>query len=299
MKQFRANILLLLAALIWGIAFIAQSVSMNYIGPFLFNGIRFALGSLVLIAPAFLFRDKTKTTSTKATLIAGAVCGTVLFFAASLQQIGIIYTTVGKAGFITCFYIVLVPLAGIFLGQKTGISVWSGCALALCGLYLLAVHGEMSIAYGDLMVFICAFFFAAHILVIDHFVKSINAVLLACTQFAVCAAWNMLASVSFGEPMVWQSIYSAGPAILYAGVISAGIAYTLQVIGQKDAEPAQASIILSMETVFAALAGWLVLGEQLSRRELSGCALLLCGMLVAQVGPIVEVGVRKTFNRFG
>ncbi|MFA6076371.1 MAG: DMT family transporter [Negativicutes bacterium] len=288
----RANILLLIAATIWGTAFVAQSISMQYIGPFLFGGVRFALGSFVLIIPAFLLKRRVRHASVKTTLTAGAVVGGVLFVAASFQQTGIQYTTIGKAGFITCLYIVIVPLIGIFLKHKAGKSVWLGCAVAVVGLYLLSIKGDFTISYGDFLMLLGAFVWSAHILVIDHYVKQVDAIQLSCLQFAVCATFSMIAALFF-EPITLIGLDGALPSILFAGIVSVGFAYTLQVIAQKDAKPAHAAIILSLETVFAALSGWLILGEHLTEREIIGCALMLAGMLISQLGPLVRSGRRK------
>ena len=287
MRQMRANILLLIAATIWGTAFVGQSVSMLYIGPFLFGGARFALGAFVLIIPAFLLKRKVNHATTGQMLKAGFIVGLVLFVAASLQQAGIQYTTIGKAGFITCLYIVFVPLIGIFLNHKVGKSVWLGCAVAVVGLYLLSIKGDLSISYGDFLMLLGAVVWSVHILVIDHYVKHVDAIQLSCLQFAVCAGCSLLAAL-FYEPITAVGLNGALPAIIYTGVVSVGFAYTLQVIGQKDAKPAHAAIILSLETVVAALSGWLVLGEYLNEREIIGCALMLVGMLISQLGPLLS-----------
>lgn len=292
MRQTRADVMLLIAAAIWGTAFVAQSVSMQYIGPFLFGGVRFALGSFVLIIPAFLLKRPVRRASGRQMLTAGFVVGLVLFVAASLQQAGIQYTEIGKAGFITCLYIVIVPLAGIFLKHRAGKAVWTGCAVAVVGLYLLSIKGNFSIAHGDFLVLLGAFVWSAHILVIDHYAKRIDAIQLSCLQFAVCAAFSMLAAVFF-EPITVAGLDGALPSILYAGIVSVGFAYTLQVIAQRDAKPAHAAIILSLETVFAALSGWLILGEQLSGREITGCSLMFAGMLISQLGSLTRFGKRR------
>lgn len=277
--------MLLVAAIIWGTAFVAQSVSMEHIGPFLFGATRFALGGLALFAPAFLLRGNKRRFSKKI-LVPGLVVGVVLFAAASLQQTGIQYTSIGKAGFITCLYVVIVPVIGIFLGQTIGKSGWIGCLIAVVGLYLLCIKGDFTINYGDFLILLGAFVWSAHILVIDYYVKKVDALQLSCMQFLVCAALSAVAALLF-EPITCSGLRGALPAILYAGIISVGFAYSLQVIAQKDAQPAHAAIILSLETVFAALSGWLILNEILNNREILGCILMLTGMLVAQLGPIV------------
>ena len=292
MKQMRAKILLLIAATIWGTAFVGQSISMQFIGPFLFGGARFALGAFVLIIPAFLLKRRMRHCANRQMLKAGLIVGLVLFVAASLQQTGIQYTTIGKAGFITCLYIVLVPLIGIYLRHQVGKSVWLGCAVAVAGLYLLSIKGDFSIAYGDLLMLLGALVWSVHILVIDHYVKQVDAIKLSCLQFAVCALLSMLTALVF-EPITIAGLDGALPSILYTGVFSVGFAYTLQVIGQKEAKPAHAAIILSLETVVAALSGWFILGERLTEREVIGCALMLAGMLISQLGPLIRSGRRE------
>lgn len=287
----KANLLLLLAAAIWGFAFVAQRVGMDHVGPYTFNGIRFALGSLSLL-PLILFYHSRGQGQEKGSILpaarVGVMAGVVLFIAASLQQIGLIYTTAGKAAFITCLYIVLVPLTGIFLKQRVSLPTWLGCLLALTGLYFLCIKEGFTISYGDLLELIGAFFWTAHILLIDRYAQQVDTLKLSCFQFITCSALSLITAL-YIETITWQGISQAGLPILYGGLFSVGIAYTLQVVGQKSASPSHAAIILSMETVFAAIGGYLIINEHLGVRELWGCGLMLAGMLVAQLQSILAL----------
>lgn len=290
------NFLLLLAAVIWGFAFVAQRVGMDYVGPYTFNGIRFALGSLSLLPLIYYFNgreEKGEEPDFLFTVRIGTMAGVVLFIAASLQQIGLMYTTAGKAAFITCLYIVLVPLAGLFLRQKGSVYTWTGCLLAIAGLYLLCIKEELTISHGDLLVLIGALFWTAHILIIDRYANKVNALKLSSCQFTVCSVLSLAVAFSI-ETITFSGISQAAIPILYGGIFSVGVAYTLQVIGQKSASPSHAAIILSMETVFAAIGGYLVLEEQLSAIELMGCALMLAGMLISQLQSILAVEKQNT-----
>jgi drug/metabolite transporter (DMT)-like permease len=220
--------------------------------------------------------------STAATLKAGVLLGSVLFIAASLQQVGVTYSTAGKAAFITGLYIVFVPLLGIFLKQKLHMSVWAGVILAVIGLYLLCGTDHFSISTGDPFVLVGAIFWAVHILLVDRFTKTMDALKLSCVQFATCSVLSLITALLF-ERISWAGLLQGIVPILYGGLCSVGIAYTLQVFGQKHAKPSHAAIILSMEAVFAALFGLILLGELLNGREYAGCALVLAGMLVAQI----------------
>ncbi|HMM22322.1 MAG TPA: DMT family transporter [Selenomonadales bacterium] len=284
-----SNLLLLLAAAIWGLAFVAQRVGMDHVGPFTFNGVRFALGSLSLVPLMIYFtRQDTATSGAKdgpraaKASYAGLLVGAILFIAASLQQIGLVYTTAGKAAFITCLYIVLVPITGIFLRHRITLPTWLGSILAVVGLYFLCVKESLTISYGDLLELIGAFFWTAHILVIDHYSRKVDTLKLACFQFLTCSVLSLLTAVAI-ETITTDGIVQAAVPLLYGGVCSVGIAYTLQIVGQKHAAPAHAAIILSMETVFAALGGYLLLDERLGPLELLGCALMLAGMLLSQL----------------
>lgn len=288
--QLQHSLLLLLTACIWGVAFVAQSVGMDYIGPFTFNSIRSFLGGIALL-PVIFFMDRKKMTSKtsspaqrKTLLTGGILCGLLLAAASSFQQIGIMSTSVGKAGFITAFYIILVPVFSIFIGRKCPRSVWIAVGLALIGLYLLCINGDTGINTGDILVFICAILFSFHILVIDHFSPMVDGVKMSCIQFFVCGivcAVPMLA----GESPNMSSILEAWMPILYAGIMSCGVAYTLQIVGQKGVNPTVASLILSMESCISVLAGWLILGQQLTPKELLGCAVMFAAILLAQLVP--------------
>lgn len=284
--QFRASITLLTAAAIWGFAFVAQRVGMEHLGPFTFNGIRFALGGFSLLPLIWFFRKhpqaKIQPKETLSVTRMGLLAGIILFIAASLQQVGIIYTTAGKAAFITCLYIVLVPVAGLFLKHRLSTTTWVGCILTVIGLYFLCVKKDFSIAYGDFLELIGALLWTTHILLIDHISRRVNTLKLASLQFATCSLLSLVVAL-FLESTTINAILQAGIPILYGGFASVGIAYTLQIIGQKNASPAHAALILSMETVFAAIGGFLILGEILGARELIGCALMLSGMILSQV----------------
>ncbi len=287
--SIKSDLLLLITAVIWGAAFVAQRVGMDYVGPFTFNGIRFALGGLVLVP--FVLRGRfrqiplsasPKKSSSSAVAWGAAATGGVIFCAASLQQVGLVYTTAGKAGFITGLYVVIVPILGIFLGQRTHLGTWGGAILAAVGLYLLSVTEDLSIAFGDLLVLIGAVLWAVHVHLIAWLSPRMNSTRLAVIQYAACAILSSAMALLF-ESIDPTALRLAAAAILYGGVFSVGIAYTLQVVAQKRANPAHAAILLSLEAVFAALGGWLLLDEVLPLRGLIGCALMLTGMLLSQL----------------
>lgn len=289
-KQVISAAELLLTAFIWGVAFVAQSVGMDYIGPFTFNCARSLIGGLVLI-PLILFmkkKDKTKRTEKekktyhKNTVIGGVCCGIFLCAASCFQQYGIMYTTVGKAGFITALYIIIVPILGIFMGKKAAPIVWGSSVLAIVGFYLLSISGQVSINIGDILLLICAVLFSFHILVIDYFSPKGEGVTISCIQFFTSGIICAILMFLFENPQI-SNILAAYMPILYAGVMSCGVAYTLQIIGQKNMDPAIASLILSLESVFSALAGWIILGEKLSAKELTGCSLVFAAVLLAQI----------------
>ena len=281
-KSLRSAALLVLTAAIWGAAFVAQSAGMDYIGPFTFGGLRTLLGAVVLVPVAWAMHRGGKPVPWKKTLIGGAVSGVVFFAATSLQQVGIQYTTAGKAGFITALYVVLVPLCGLALGKKPGALVWAGVALACAGLYLLCVTDGFSLGRGDALVLGCAFGFTAHILVIDRFAADTDGVVFSIVQFAVAGTLSCIV-MAFTETPTLPAIAGAAPSILYAGILSCGVGYTLQIIGQKRVDPTVASILLSLESVFAALFGALILRETLSAREALGCALMFAAIVLAQL----------------
>jgi drug/metabolite transporter (DMT)-like permease len=290
-KRFGANMLLLLTAAIWGFAFVAQRVGSQYVGAFTFNGVRFALGSISLI-PLIIYFDKRKKNASnneekvevnaKKSILPGVVVGIVLYVAATLQQVGLIYTTAGKASFITGLYMVFVPIIGIFLKHKIGKSSWVGIVIAVIGLYLLSVNENFSIAYGDFLEVIGAIFWAIHILTIDHFSSKMDALKLSCIQFATCSFLSLVTALIF-EKITMSGISQALVPILYGGLLSVGVAYTLQVVAQKKAKPSHAAMILSMESVFGAIGGALLLGESMSSRGYIGCILIFGGIIVAQI----------------
>ena len=290
-KKIKSIFILLLTAAIWGLAFVAQRVGMEHVGAFTFNGLRFALGSVSLL-PIIFFSGKSlknaeeKTdTDLKTTIKSGIIAGCILFIAASLQQVGLIYTTAAKAGFITSLYIVLVPILGIFLKQKTFASTWIGAITAAIGLYFLSINEDFTIQLGDLLQIIGAFFWAAHIQVIDKFVRNVDAIKLSGVQFATCSVLSLIVAFIF-EDFNISGIYDALVPILYGGIMSVGVAYTLQAVGQRHAKPSHAAITLSMEAVFAAIGGILLLQETMAMRGYFGCALMLAGMLITQTENI-------------
>lgn len=284
MNVVKSNLLLLLAAAIWGFAFVAQRVGMEHVGPFTFNGVRFLLGSLSLIPLIFYSQVDFQSTRTKlkSAVPYGLLAGAVLFMGASLQQIGLMYTTAGKAAFITCLYIVLVPIIGIFLRQSAGMGTWLGCILAILGLYFLCIKESASIQMGDLLELAGAFFWSFHILIIGYCSRKVDPLILSSYQFLTCGTLSLITAL-ITETIVLHHMLAAAIPILYGGICSVGIAYTLQVVGQRHAPPAHAAIILSMETMFAVIGGFLLLGERIQGQELIGCALMLTGMLVSQL----------------
>lgn len=283
--------LLVLTAFIWGTAFVAQSVGMDYLEPFTFNGVRSLIGGVALlpcISLLQLMNEKNGTRkadgggSRKDLVTGGVACGLLLFAASSLQQIGIQYTTAGKAGFITAFYIVIVPVLGIFLRKKIGWKVWTAVVIALAGLYFLCITDRFTVGKGDILIFMCAMVFSLHILVIDYFSPRVDGVKMSCIQFFVCGIASMPFMFLLETPKLGAMIEGWMP-LLYAGVLSCGVAYTLQIIGQKNVNPAVASLILSLESCFSVLAGWVVLGERLSVRESVGCVLMFAAIILAQL----------------
>lgn len=306
--KLKYNVLLMLAALIWGSAFVAQSVGMDYLGPFSFNCVRSFMGSLVLL-PVIWFMDRQKkekeqdagvkaadaedrkenqaaegenARNGKVLLTGGLCCGVILTLSTSLQQIGIQYTTAGKAGFITALYILIVPLLGIVLGKKVGTKTWIGVGLAVLGMYLLCIKEGFSISYGDFMVLLCAVVFSLHILTVDYFSPKVDGIRLSCIQFFVCGCISAFPMVLMEQPHLSQ-ILQAWLPLAYAGVLSSGVAYTLQIITQKHLNPTVASLLMSLESVFAVLTGWLVLKERLSVKELLGCVLVFAAIILAQL----------------
>lgn len=281
--------MLLLTAFIWGTAFVAQSVGMDYLEPFTFNGVRCLIGAIALLPCIWFFNrgkekeNKVNDENAKRDLIKGGIaCGILLFAASSLQQIGLVYTAAGKAGFITAFYIVLVPVFGIFLHKKIGWKVWTAVAIALAGLYFLCITEAFTIGVGDIYVFLCALIFSVHILVVDHYAPKVDGVKLSCIQFLVAGIVSIPFMLILESPKMGNMMTSWFP-LIYAGVFSCGIAYTLQILGQKNVNPAIASLILSLESCFSVLSGWVILGERLSARETIGCIMMFAAIILAQI----------------
>ena len=298
-QTLKSDALLLLTAVIWGFAFVAQRVGMDYVGPFTFNGIRFALGSLVLIP--FVLRNDTEIRRTthpeennglKMMILGGGAAGLALFSGASLQQVGLVYTTAGKAGFITGLYVVIVPLLGLFFRQRTNAGTWIGGVFAAVGLYFLSITQAMTISLGDFLELAGAFCWAGHVLIIGRLSRCMYPLKLALVQFAACSVLSLITAAIF-EVMTLASISQAAVPLLYGGALSVGIAYTLQVVAQRKAHPAHAAILLSLESVFAAIGGWLILGETLSGRGMFGCVLMLTGMLISQLWNFMQPAAVK------
>ena len=289
--QIRNSLLLLLTAVIWGIAFVAQSAGMDYVGPLTFLCVRSLIGGAALLPVIwFLERQKSdarkqeeRTPEKRRLLIKGGIlCGLALCFASSFQQYGIQFTTVGKAGFITACYIILVPIAGLFFGKRCGLNIWIGVLLAVGGLYCLCITETLRIGKGDILVLICAFIFSAHILVVDHFSPLVDGVKMACIQFFACGLVSGAGMLLLEHPAI-SDILMAWQSILYAGLLSSGVGYTLQIVGQKGLNPTVASLILSLESVVSVLAGLLILHQTLSSREILGCVLMFAAIVLAQL----------------
>ena len=279
--NLRSSALLLLTACIWGVAFVAQSVGMEYVGPFTFNFVRSILGGLVLIPCIFFLKREKKAEAEKVseeekkaqrkTLLAGGICcGVALCLASNFQQIGIQYTTVGKAGFITACYIVIVPVIGLFMKKKCSPMIWLSVLLAVVGLYLLCINEQFSIGYGDILVFVCAILFSVHILIVDYFSPKVDGLLSGIAML-------------FAEQPQLSAVLLAWKPIAYAGIMSCGVGYTLQIVGQKGMDPTIASLILSLESCISVLAGWIILGQQLSIKEFLGCIIMFAAIILAQL----------------
>ncbi len=280
----KSDVLLVLTAAIWGLAFVAQRLGMEHLGPFTFNALRFSLGCASLIPLMIIGRHPDHTGDSLTGLVkAGLVCGFFLFAGASLQQVGIVYTTAGKAGFITGLYVILVPFLNMFFKQeKTTPGAWIGAFLAVIGMFLLSVTENLTMEFGDILVLLCAFGFAGHLLVVGRYTRRFSSLNLCFAQFTVCAILSFVAA-AFTETAGPEDIVAAGIPLLYGGVMSVGVAYSLQVYAQKRTLASHAAIILSLESVFAAVGGFLILGERLSGRGLVGCGFILAGILISQV----------------
>lgn len=288
-NQLKGNIILFITAIIWGISFVSQSVGMDYIGPNTFMGIRTTMGGLILL-PFILFTDRQKKkrgsfqkTDLKKLITYGGICGVVLCIASTLQTIGLQYTTTAKSGFLTALYIIFVAVLGIFWGKKLTAKIILGILTAIVGMYFLCLFGsDISFNIGDFYTILCAVFFAIQILFIDKFVHEVDGVKLSCAQFLISGGINLVLMILFENPQ-WSNIMLCMTALLYSGIMSCGVAYTLQVVGQQYAEPTSASIIMSFEAVFAAISGWILLSEAMSVSQIAGCVLMFLAIILVQL----------------
>ena len=323
-SKLKNDLLLLLTAFIWGSAFIAQSTGADLVGPFTFNAFRYALG-VIALAPVIIWMDKTKkakgdtdisntqvpkergffkTGERKTLIVGGIITGIILFASSGIQQYAIAYTTAAKSGFITTLYVIIVPFMGLFLRKKIRPIIWPCAAIAIFGLYLLAIQpGTFTFGKGEFYTFICAIGFSCHIMVIDYFSPKVDGVRFSQLQFLTTSILSFIV-MFLTEDVVISDLISAGSSLIYAGIFSSAIAYTLQIVAQKNAEPAVASLILSLESVFAAICGVFFLHEYLSGRELMGCILVFIATIIAQLpskeelklgklGAILNIGTRK------
>lgn len=304
MSKTKTNLLLLLTAFIWGMAFVAQKVGMDYVGPFGFNSIRSLIGATVLLPVIFVLdRKRAKMNIKKATWkqkelwIGGILCGIFLCAGSTLQQFALIGSPVGKVGFITALYILFVPILGLFLKKHVGKKVWFGVVLAVIGMYLLCMTEGFSLAPSDFMTLLCAFAFSFQILTIDHFSPKVDGVRMSCIQFLVCGVICFIPMMITEAPKITDILQGWAP-ILYAGVLSCGVAYTLQIVAQKHAEPTIASLLMSLESVFSVIGGWLILGQVLSRREMIGCALMFGAVILAQLPEKMRGNSSEGVNDF-
>lgn len=291
-RNIKGNSMLMITALIWGTAFVAQSVGMDYVGPFTFVTLRYILGGIFLIPCIFILNEvdkknlnNKKNSDGKTLFIAGVLCGIAIVVASSFQQIGMQNTSVGKSGFITSLYIIIVPLLGLLFNQKVSVKVWISVVISLAGLYLLCMNESFSISRGDFFILISAFVFSIHILIIDKYSNLVNGVKMSCIQFFTAGILGAIPMFIFEKPQI-SSILTASTPILYAGIMSSGIAYTLQIIGQKYTSAVLATLIMSLESVFAVLSGWIILGETLSIKESIGCCLVFIAIILAQLPDI-------------
>lgn len=294
MKNLRYTLLLVLTAVIWGAAFVAQSAGMDYVGPFALNGTRSFIGALVL-APTAMFMDKKEGVLTswkdKELIRGGLIVGFFLFLATSTQQIGIMTTSAGKSGFITALYIVMVPVFALMLGKKPAKIAWVSVAISLVGMYFLCIDGEFVLQKGDIFLLICAILFAMQILAVDKFAPNVDVIKLSCYQFLTCGILSIVPML-LEKTEIKSLIACAGP-ILYLGVLSSGVAYTLQMEAQKRVKPTVASLIMCLESVFSVLFGFLILHEKLTGRELIGCGIMLFAVVLAQLAPAKEDAIKE------
>lgn len=294
-KKIKSTIFLMLTAIIWGTAFVAQREGMSSIGPFMFSALRMYLGTLTLIPIIYIYDLKLKSSPNhkvpgfiekkarrKTMMQGGFWCGLIIFFAANFQQVGLVSTSAGKTAFITTLYILLVPLIGIFLKRSLSWTIWAGVVLGTAGLYFLCITESLSISFGDLVILIGAFFWALHILFMDYYAPKVMVTKLIAIQFFVSGTLSLIVSL-ITEPIVFEGLINALPTIVYTGVMSSGFAFTFQGLGQKDANPTTASIILSTEALFGAIAGYLFLSEVFTQREFLGCVLMFTAIIIAQL----------------
>ncbi|NLY77723.1 MAG: DMT family transporter [Tissierellia bacterium] len=293
MKNIKGSILLLLTAIIWGTSFVSQKLGMNYVEPFTFGAARFILGAVVLLPLIFMFNTVNKKSNKEKNMVqfnrkdlltGGTLCGCALFFGASLQQWGLVYTSAGKAGFITALYIVLVPIIGIFMKKRVDIYTWLGVLLAVIGLYLLSIKEGFFMEIGDAIILAGTLFWAIHILIVDSYAAKVESLKLSCVQFLTAGILSLLAAYIFENPDIEAIVDCAGP-ILYTAIMVVGVAYTLQIIGQRYTNPTVASLLMSLEAVFSAICGALFLKETMTSRELIGCILVFIAVILAQIKP--------------
>lgn len=287
-KKLKTNLFLLTAAMIWGFAFVAQQIGLDHIEPSTFAACRFVIGAIALL-PVIYYFDRKRAASgkiihtDKKTLVLGAICcGLPLGFASAAQQHALLYSPAGKVGFLTAMYILFVPIIGIFLKKKAGWKLWIGVAIAVCGMYLLCITDSFSLGLGDSFALLCSLIYALQILAIDHFSPKLDGVKLSCGQFIVAACVNSILMFITETPS-WSGIIAATIPLLYVGILSGGVGYTLQILAQKDAEPSIAALIMSLESVFSVLGGWLILDQVLTTRETFGCILMFAAIVLAQL----------------
>ena len=290
MKRWQANALLLLAAIIWGAAFTAQSVGMEHLGPFSFNSIRFSIGGIVML-PVVFFRQRSLKKKgagpgagfSKRLVLTGILCGLLLTMANSIQQIGLLYTSPGKAGFITALYVIIVPVLGLFFGNKPGLRLWISVVIAVVGMYLLCVSDTFTIEKGDVLIMICAFIFAVHIMAIDRYAHDLDGIAISCIQFLTAGILCTAIVPLTDEVITLDAVLGAAVPLLYAGIFSCSFAYTFQIVGQQHTTPTAASLLLSTESVFAAIAAWLLIGDTMTVREILGGLLSFFAVILSQL----------------
>ncbi len=293
--KMRGNLLLLITAMVWGTSFVSQSVGMDHIGPNTFNGLRTLLGGIVLLPVIFMIDAGKKKSGTykpvdkKKLFLYGSICGVFLCVAATLQSYGLKEISAGESGFITALYIIFVAVFGVFSGRKLTGKIVCGVVLATAGMYFLCLFGQsISFKNGHFITFLCSILFAFHILVIDKFSPNTDGVKLSCVQFFVAGILNCVVMFLLEHPD-WNAVFVCVPAILYSGIMSCGVAYTLQIVGQRYTDPTSASILMSLESVFAAISGWLILKEGMSVPQIAGCVLMFAAIILVQLPDRNEI----------